>query len=417
MSNPRHLWSGAWREDSERARREAEEAAARLRAAAVAAAPAADEERPPDETPGAVPYPPDRPDRPAGGRSRPTRGTIAVVALASIGLLAGVFAAGTLIGGGNDGPAPLPAVANTPIKPKQGQTQAGAIYAAASPAVVSIRTGTGSGTGFVIDKAGTIVTNSHVVSGNKHVTVKFGDHAESLDGKVRGSDLSSDLAVVRVDPSNFPKGMKPLQLADSRSVQVGDLAIAIGNPFGLDRTATVGVVSALSRQIRAPNGFEIDSIIQTDAPINPGNSGGPLLDDAGHVIGVNSQIATAGAGGGNVGVGFAVPSNTVRQVVPQLEQGKSIKRAYLGVTTSAPLGGGTGAEVQELVPGGPAEDARMRTGDVIKSIDGTAVQDSSDISASIDAKNPGDKVTVEVERNGLTKELTVTLGTRPNHTP
>jgi putative serine protease PepD len=142
-----------------------------------------------------------------------------------------------------------------------------------------------------------------------------------------------------------------------------------------------------------------------------------LLDDAGHVIGVNSQIATAGAGGGNVGVGFAVPSNTVRQVVPQLEQGKSIKRAYLGVTTSAPLGGGTGAEVQELVPGGPAEDARMRTGDVIKSIDGTAVQDSSDISASIDAKNPGDKVTVEVERNGLTKELTVTLGTRPNHTP
>jgi putative serine protease PepD len=341
------------------------------------------------------------------------RGTLALVALAVLGILGGVFTAGTLVGGDDDGTEPLPAVSNTPIKPKQGQSQAGAIYAAASPAVVSVRTPTGSGTGFLIDEDGTVVTNSHVVGGNRHVTVRFGDQAEQLDGTVRGRDPSTDLAVVRVTPESVPEGVKPLQLADSRSVQVGDLAIAIGNPFGLDRTATEGIVSGLGREIQAPNGFQIDSVIQTDAPINPGNSGGPLLDDAGHVIGVNSQIAVDSAGGGNVGVGFAVPSNTVRQVVPQLERGKKIKRAFLGVTTSSPVGGASGAEIQQLVPGGPAEDAALRTGDVIKKIDGVEVEDPSDVSASISGKGPGDEATIEVERNGLTEEITVQLGTRP----
>ena len=154
------------------------------------------------------------------------------------------------------------------------------------------------------------------------VVVKFGTDGRSIDGEVKGADPSSDLAVVTIDPGSAPGNAKPLQFADSRQVRVGDTAIAIGNPFGLDRTATEGIVSGIGRSITAPNGFSIDEVIQTDAPINPGNSGGPLLDETGRVIGINSQIATAGGTSqGNVGIGFAVPSNTVREVVPRLEKG------------------------------------------------------------------------------------------------
>ena len=394
MSRLRHLWSGDWREESERARAEAEEAAERRRQEA--------------KRRGALPPPPPPPER-----GRPRRATVALIALSILGLLSGAFAAGTLIGG-EDSPDALPAVSNEPIKPKKGQTQAGAIYAAASPAVVSVRAGSGSGTGFLIDSEGTLVTNAHVVGGTRQVNVRFGDDGTSIDATVRGRDPSSDLAVLKIDPADIPDGVKPLKLSDSRAVQVGDTAIAIGNPFGLDRTATEGIVSGLGREIQAPNGFQIDSVIQTDAPINPGNSGGPLLDDAGTVIGVNSQIATNG-GGGNVGVGFAVPSNTVRQVVPQLRQGKKIKRPYLGVETSAPAPGDPqGAEIQNIVPGGPAERAKLRTGDIITSVDGYDVNDPSDVASAIAGKAPGDEVSVEVERNGLTEELTAKLGTRPN---
>ena len=209
----------------------------------------------------------------------------------------------------------------------------GAVYASASPAVVSIRAGSATGTGFLIDRDGRVVTNAHVVEGNDRVEVRFGADSDSIEGQVRGTDPSSDLAVVEIDPGKVPAGVTPLRLADSRDVQVGDVAIAIGNPFGLDRTATEGIVSGVGREIQAPNGFSIDSVIQTDAPINPGNSGGPLLDESGRVIGVNSQIETGGSQG-NVGIGFAVPSNTVREVVPALTRGEQIERAYLGVQTS-----------------------------------------------------------------------------------
>jgi putative serine protease PepD len=401
MTHPRHIWSGDWRSESERARDAAEGAALPQRQLQ-------DDEQ--TETIATDT------SEPRTGR-RPRGPVLGIVALAVAGLIAGAFALGTLTGGDDSGTAPLPAVSNTPIKPKKGQTQASAIYAAASPAVVSVRTSAGSGTGFLIDTHGTIVTNAHVAGASKHVIVRFGQDGRSLDGRVKGVDASVDLAVVLIDPSAIPKGVKPLQLADSRSVQVGDTAIAIGNPFGLDRTATEGIVSAVGRQIRAPNGFEIDSVIQTDAPINPGNSGGPLLDDAGHVIGVNSQIATAGSSG-NVGVGFAVPSNTVRQVVPQLERGLKVKHAYLGVQTSAPTPSAPdGAEVQSVVPGGPADKAKIRTGDVITKIDGQPVKSPSDVSAAINGKQPGDKVTVQVERNGLTQEVTATLGNRPARSP
>jgi putative serine protease PepD len=405
MTNPRHIWAGDWRTESERAR-EAAEQAERLKEESRrnAAENGAGEATEPIEQ--------DHDAVPASGGWTPRRGAVAVTIFALLGLLAGAFALGTLTGG-NDNSSALPAVANSPIKPKQGQTQASAIYAATSPAVVSIKTSSGSGTGFLIDSNGTLVTNDHVAGKAKDVTVKFGQDGAALDGKVKGVDASVDLAVVDIPPSSIPKGVKPLQLADSRTVQVGDTAIAIGNPFGLDRTATEGIVSGLGREIKAPNGFQIDAVIQTDAPINPGNSGGPLLNDSGHVIGVNSQIATAGAGGGNLGIGFAVPSNTARQVVPQLEKGLAVKRSYLGTQTSADPTNPNGAQVESVTPGGPADKAGLQKDDVIKAVDGQAIKDPTDLSSAIEVKKPGDTVTLRIERNGLTQELDVKLGTRP----
>src|SRR3954471_6033508 len=396
---PRHIWSGDWWEESDRARQEAEEQAAALREEARRRAEA------------------NRPPPPPQPRRFTRRHKILATALVATTVTVSAFAIGTLVGGGPaSSPDPLPAVSDKPLKPRAGQTRAGLIYAHASPAVVSIRTSTGSGTGFLIDDQGRIVTNSHVVGSNSRMLVRFGDDQTSLDGKVVGSDPSSDIAVVDIGKASIPKGVKALEFADSRAVQVGDTAIAIGNPFGLDRTATEGIVSGLGREIKAPNGFQIDAVIQTDAPINPGNSGGPLLDDSGHVIGVNSQIASAGSGG-NVGIGFAVPSNTVRQVVPALERGEKVKHAWLGVETSAPTSATQGAEVQNVIPGGPAESAKLRSGDVITKIDGQPVKSPSDVSAAVNQKQPGDKVTVTVERNGLTEELTAKLGTRPGRSP
>ncbi|HEX8648187.1 MAG TPA: trypsin-like peptidase domain-containing protein [Thermoleophilaceae bacterium] len=322
------------------------------------------------------------------------------------------FGAGYLLVG-DDTPDPLPAVSGEPLKPRKGQTRASAVYAKASPAVVSVRAGSGSGTGFLTDGEGQLVTNAHVVGASKRVTVKFGESA-SVDADVLGTDPSSDLAVLSIEASDIPKGVKALQFADSRTVQVGDLAIAIGNPFGLDRTATEGIVSGLGRSIEAPNGFSIDQVIQTDAPINPGNSGGPLLDDAARVIGVNSQIATAGSQG-NVGVGFAVPSNTVRQVVPRLARGETIDRGYLGVETGDSPSGG--AEIGSTVPGGPADRAGLLAGDVIKKVGGEDVDESSDVSAIIATRAPGDEVEVEVDRGGTVEKVKVRLGERPARTP
>jgi S1-C subfamily serine protease len=250
--------------------------------------------------------------------------------------------------------------------------------------------------------------------------VKFGPDGRSIDGQVSGSDPSSDLAVVHIDPASAPRTAKPLQFADSRQVQVGDTAIAIGNPFGLDRTATEGIVSGIGREIKAPNGFSIDQVIQTDAPINPGNSGGPLLDETARVIGVNSQIATAGGGSqGNVGIGFAVPSNTVREVVPRLKQGDRIARPWLGVETadSTNPAAPAGAEVQTVTPGGPADGAGLTPGDVITEIDGQPVGNSSDVSRLVNGKQPGDHVDLRVDRSGRDVRVGATLGNRPLHTP
>jgi S1-C subfamily serine protease len=291
--------------------------------------------------------------------------------------------------------------------------------------------GSATGSGFVIDKKGDIITNAHVVQGASQITVRFGDSQE-LPARVVGSDLSTDLALLKVNPAGAK--LHPLTLGDSSKISVGDPAIAIGNPFGYDRTVTTGIISALQRQITAPNNFTINNVIQTDAAINPGNSGGPLLDSTGKVIGITSQIATGGGGNGNVGIGFAIPIDTVKAAIPQLEKSGKVQHAYLGVTT-APLDGqqakdlnlpsAKGALVQSVVSGGPADKAGLRAGntqtsaglviggDLIVKVGSKRVTKPDDLAAALATMKPGDKVTIQVYRDGKLKTLTATLGNRP----
>jgi putative serine protease PepD len=334
---------------------------------------------------------------------RARRRLVSVVAL-GVAVVALALSAVALLGGGDD-EAGLLAADGGRLAP----TQVGRVYDTAAPGVVSVRAGPASGSGFVVRGDGTIVTNAHVVAAAETAQVSFGDSGRTVEAEVLGTDVSSDLAVLRVDPGSVDR-LRPLPLADSDRVGVGDAVVAIGNPFGLDRTATAGIVSAVGREIRAPDGFQIDHVIQTDAPINPGNSGGPLLDARGRVIGVNTQIATGGSGSGNVGIGFAVPSNTVREVLPALTRGERIERPFLGVT-SAPHP--AGAEIQGVTPGSPAEGAGLQAGDVIVGVDGAPVRDPDDLSQAVSGLEPGDEVEVEVTRDGERRTFDVELGTRP----
>jgi S1-C subfamily serine protease len=293
--------------------------------------------------------------------------------------------------------------------------------------------GTATGSGFVVDKNGTILTNAHVVDGSNDVRVRFEDDGDFIDAEVLGRDVSTDVAVLRVDPDEV--ALKPLPLGDSSGVEVGDPLIAIGNPFGTyTRSVTTGIVSAKQRQIEAPNGFTIENVIQTDAAINPGNSGGPLLDADGHVVGINSQIATGGTSSGSVGIGFAVPINTVKKLLPTLKQGEEIERAYLGIkmigvtediARDFNLGANQGALVQEVVEGGPADKAGLKAGgtstgdgiraggDLIVEVDGKAVKSPDDVPAAIADAKPGDKVEVVFYRGDERKTVEVELGKRP----
>jgi putative serine protease PepD len=316
----------------------------------------------------------------------------------------------------NDQPAPARTVTVSPSAAPRAADVIERVAEKAGPGVATVQRNGGAGTAFVIDANGTLVTNAHVVGDARDVTVRFGKDGKRVDARVTGRDTGSDLAVLKIDPQDAGGRLIALPLANSNRIVVGQLAVAIGNPFRLPLTVTAGIVSAVGRQIDAPNGFSIPNAIQTDAAINPGNSGGPLLDEDGRVLGVNSQIETGGAGRGNVGVGFAVPSNTVRAVARDLAAGRRVSHPYLGVSTAEPANG-QGAIVRDVVQHGPAADAGLRTGDVITHIGATTVVDPGDVSTAVLARHAGDRVEVTVRRDGGTRTLEVRLGEQPRQAP
>jgi S1-C subfamily serine protease len=375
-------------------------------------------------------------------------------------VLGGGVTAGALLGAGviDDGntttviqPAPIGASTRVASASGEGMT-ARDIYKRDAPGVVFIRSqavapsdspfdfyggsaqpSESTGSGFVVDEDGHILTNAHVVNAATQVRVTFSDK-RTREAKIVGKDESTDLALLKVDPDDLD--LEPLALGNSDQVQVGDPTIAIGNPFGFDRTLTTGVVSAKQRRITAPDGYTIENVIQTDAAINPGNSGGPLIDAAGRVIGINSQIATGGGGNGSVGIGFAVPINTAKRIVAALKDSGRVERPWLGLDfvaideSLAPLGlaAKQGMLVQQVVAEGPADKAGIRGGstqselngavvilggDVLLSIDSKALKTSEDLRRYLETYQPGDTISVELLRGGKKQTVKVTLGDRP----
>ena len=369
-----------------------------------------------------------------------------VVAVGAVGLLGGLEGDTTVVTSTSAAPsARLAPSSGDPLSVNE-------IYERAAPGVVRINatnnsTSNGStdpfgggqaalGSGFVIDKTGHIVTNFHVVDGASEVSVSFSNR-DTVRAEVVGTDPSTDLAVLRVDAS--ASALTPLSLGNSDVVRVGDPVVAIGNPFGLDRTVTSGIVSALQRLITAPNRFTIDHVIQTDAPINPGNSGGPLLNARGQVIGVNTQIetGTGTSASGNVGIGFAVPANTVKDVVAQILRTGRVDHAYLGISGQAVtddvaerynLPVKAGVLVGSVTSDSGADDAGLEGGDtqvvvagqsyvlggdIIVAFDGQQISSLEELRDAISGKKPGDKVTLVIYRDANKSSVTVTLGRQP----
>jgi putative serine protease PepD len=261
------------------------------------------------------------------------------------------------------------------------------------------------GSGFVYDTEGHVITNQHVVDGATSISVRLWD-GKSYDAELVGSDASTDLAVIKVDaPASV---LEPLALGDSNAVRVGDDVVAIGSPFGLENTVTSGIVSALHRSMTSPNNFTISDAIQTDAAINHGNSGGPLLNDDAKVIGVNAQIESDS--GGNDGIGFAVPSSTVRTIVSQLIATGKAEHAYLGVAVETVDGG---AQITEVRPGTPAAEAGLQEGDTITAVSGDPITSGDELTTVIGSKKPGESVSVTYTRAGASHTVDVQLATRP----
>lgn len=342
------------------------------------------------------------------------------------------------------------AVPTAPVSfetPSDGESRSvGSIYTKAAPAVVQVTSsvvsqsfygeerGEALGSGFVIDKDGHIVTNYHVIEGADEVFVNFSQD-DRLKATVVGVDPQTDVALLKIDAHR--RALAPSQIGNSGFVHVGDQVVAIGNPFGLDRTVTSGIVSALQRQIISPSNYPIDKIIQTDAAINRGNSGGPLLNADGEVIGVNTQIATGGNGSeGNVGIGFAIPINTVMGVVDELMRNGSVTHAFLGVEMQdltqqiANLADlpASGAIIASVVPGSPADKAGLLGGDenvivdgesyvlggdVVTEADGQPVGSADDLRSLIGSMKPGESMELEITRAGETQTVTVTLSAQP----
>jgi S1-C subfamily serine protease len=356
-------------------------------------------------------------------------------------------AVGAAIEPGEDTRTVVTTVSQSPPAASFNANQTGAktvqqIYEQTGPGVVQVtstsvstspffgpQSATSLGSGFVVDKDGYIVTNYHVIQDAQDVEVNFsGD--DRVPAKVIGSDPSTDLAVLKIDAQ--ARALTPLPLGNSDAVHVGDAVVAIGNPFGLERSVTAGIVSALQRDITAPNGYTIDKVIQTDAPINHGNSGGPLLNAKGEVIGVNSQIESET--GGNVGIGFAVPVNTVKEVIAQLKAHGKVEHAYMGVQMQAidqqlsetfKLPVDEGVLVVSVVKGSPADKAGLEGGDkqvivegtsyvlggdIVTTANGQPVTGPDDLRRMIMEGDPGDSVTLDIRRGGSQRTVVVTLG-------
>jgi S1-C subfamily serine protease len=345
-----------------------------------------------------------------------------------------------------------PTMAPTPALPPTGNQQVEdnlvTLYKRINPGVVLIQVvssqGGGLGSGFVVDKNGFIVTNFHVVEGATEVEVDFPSGFKAM-GKVIGTDLDSDIAVIQVQAP--AEQLVPLTLGDSDQIQVGTPVIAIGNPYGLSSSMTQGIISARGRtlesmrQAESGQNFTAGDILQTDAPINPGNSGGPLLDMRGEVIGINRAIRTAGTTTTgdpvNTGIGFAVPINMVKRVLPTLMKGETYNYPYLGLSSiddlsltarkALGLNRMTGAYVTDITSGGPADKAGVRGGtqqtsiqgllaggDLVIAVDGQTVNVFGDLLTYLmENKSPGDKVTLTIVRDGQEREVTITLGKRP----
>ena len=284
-----------------------------------------------------------------------------------------------------------------------------AVAASLSPAVVQLETATGLGSGFVYDETGLILTAAHVVQGSRTVTVRFAD-GSSTDGEVLGTDFNTDVAVVQVQGRD---DLTVAPLALGLDLQVGQTAVAIGSPFGLDQTVTAGIVSAVGRATQTPGANGVPRAIpaiQTDAPINSGNSGGALADSRGRVIGINDSIITADASSGNVGVGFAIPIDIAKAVADRIVAGESTISGYLGVSSSDMNSSSPGAELVEVESGSPAADAGLRVGDVVVAFDGMQVSSSIDLVAAVTPREPGEVVTLTIERKGVSDQVEVTLG-------
>jgi putative serine protease PepD len=341
--------------------------------------------------------------------------TVAAALLAAAGV-GGAVGAGVALETRGDAAATTTVAAAQPVA--ETTSSVSAVYQRVKDGVVEVQTSTGAqadpfgnqtpggatGSGFVIDKEGHIVTNQHVVDGAQSVTVRFSDGTETA-AKVVGTDPSTDIAVLDVDrPSS---DLTPLSFAPEGSLEVGDPVIAIGSPFGLEGTLTSGVISALGREIQSPNGFTIENAVQTDAALNHGNSGGPVLDSSGRVVGVAAQIRSES--GGSDGIGYAIPSDTAQPVARELISEGRVDHAYLGV--SLPDDGA--ARLGQVVAGSPAARAGLQQGDEVTAVDGKAIKSGDELREAIDAQKPNDKITLTIKRNGNERTVQVTLGQRP----
>jgi putative serine protease PepD len=384
------------------------------------------------------PSPPDDREPPAGPPPRPAargprRRAIALLVVLTA-ILGGGAGAGLVLATGAGGGTTTTTVTQAASASSETSSTAGALnastlYANTAAGVVDItsrgiasssgggspfggpsQSSTATGTGFVVDGKGRIVTAAHVVQGASSISVKFQD-GTTRTAKLLGTDEATDVAVLSVDASGLT--LHPLALGSSAALGIGDQVAAIGDPFTYERSLSTGVVSGLDRTISAPNGFTVAHAIQTDAALNPGNSGGPVLDASGQVIGIVDQIATNGSSDTSSGVGFAVPIDLVKSELGQLEAGKTVHHAYLGVATSTADSATPGALVQSVTSGGPAADAGLRSGDVVTSIGTSAIHGTNDLVAAIATHKPGDRVELTVRRGSQTVKLTATLGTQP----